>query len=209
MPGSFVEISDMKIKAATLINQLSADVRQLILTVNKLKSAQPDLLAIKPGPDRWSAIEVLDHLNSYGNYYLPELEKSLSASNSPATEWFRAGWFGDYFTRLMRPGADGVLKKKMSAPKAHRPAANLDSEQVIDTFIDQQYWLLQLLEAARQKPIGNIRTPISISKLIRLKAGDTFRFLIAHEQRHFMQIVNTVAEVQRVTGKSPGDHRVA
>jgi hypothetical protein len=40
--------------------------------------------------------------------------------------------------------------------------------------------------------MGKLRLPISISKLIKLKAGDTFRFLIAHQQRHFVQLQNAM-----------------
>jgi DinB superfamily len=81
--------------------------------------------------------------------------------------------------------------------KGHRPAALLDAHTVLDTFIRQQHELLELLELAKTKNIGSIRTPISISRLIRLKLGDTFRFLIAHEQRHFIQVKNTLAAVKR------------
>jgi hypothetical protein len=36
--------------------------------------------------------------------------------------------------------------------------------------------------------IGAIRIPISISPLIRLKLGDTFHFLVAHQLRHLEQV---------------------
>jgi uncharacterized damage-inducible protein DinB len=34
--------------------------------------------------------------------------------------------------------------------------------------------------------------PISIAKFIKIRLGDTFRFLIAHQQRHFAQVANTL-----------------
>src|SRR5688572_25813696 len=199
----------MKIRATELLDQLSEDVRQLLLEVNQLQSRHADILGSQPATNRWSVIQVLEHLNSYGRYYLPQLEKSLKGTNAPATEWYRSGWIGNYFTKLMKPGANGAIKNKMSAPKGHSPSARLDNTLVIDTFIDQQHWLLKLLEEARQKPIGRIRTPISISKFIRLKSGDTFRFLIAHEQRHFVQVANTIAELKAIKDKFPGDHQAA
>jgi hypothetical protein len=69
---------------------------------------------------------------------------------------------------------------------------------VISNFLDQQFTLLNLLQDAKRKDIGAIRTPVSISRVIKLKTGDTFRFLIAHEQRHFIQIDNTLKQIKEM-----------
>jgi hypothetical protein len=154
-----------------------------------------------PEPGKWSVLQVLEHLNSYGRYYLPAIEKSLH-KNEPATEDFRPGLIGDYFTKMLAPSEQGAIKHKMKAPKDHRPAPHLQDELVIKTFLDQQHILLELLEKAKSKNIGRIYTPISISRFIKLKLGDTFRFLIAHEQRHFIQINNTMAQVKKTASFS-------
>jgi hypothetical protein len=88
------------------------------------------------------------------------------------------------------------VRYKMKSPKDHRPPPHMDHQPVLQTFLDQQQSLLELLEKAKTKDIGRIRTPITLSRFIRLKTGDTFRFLIAHEQRHFVQISNTLAQVK-------------
>ena len=190
----------MKFNSNSLLEGLQADVRQLILTVSFLQKEDPELLISAPTPGRWSVVQVLEHLNSYGRYYLPAVAKSLQ-SNKTTTENFASGWFGNYFTKIMRPGADGKIGNKMSSPKNHRPPERPDIRPVFDEFMNQQQQLLDLLDKAKEKNIGAIRTPISISRFIKLKVGDTFRFLIAHEQRHFVQIANTIGEVQRVIGK--------
>ncbi len=86
----------------------------------------------------------------------------------------------------------------MNALKKHRPAADLYTKLVMDDFLEQQQRLLGLLERAKQKDIGAIRTSISISPFIKLKVGDTFRFFVAHEQRHFLQIANTLPDIKRL-----------
>lgn len=183
-----------------LLQELQADVRQLVLTATYLQKEDPELLMIAPGPGKWSIAQIVAHLNSYGRYYLPAIEKSLR-SNKPSKRDFTPGWFGNYFTKIMKPGADGRIRSKMNSPKDHRPTSDLDVASVFDDFMNQQQGLLNLLEGAKQKNIEAIRTPISISKFIKLKVGDTFRFLIAHEQRHFLQISNTVRQIQEATGK--------
>jgi hypothetical protein len=192
-----------KYRSAELLDQLQADVRQLILRANQLRSVDPGVLLQQPSPGKWSVIEVLEHLNSYSHYYLLAIERSIK-KDKPAVEMFKPGWLGNYFTNLMKPTEEGKVAHKMKSPKDHRPSRFPDALPVLNTFLEQQHYLLDLLEQARSKNIGSIRVPVSISKLIKLKAGDTFRFLVAHEQRHFVQIDNTL---EAVSGVRPGKYR--
>ena len=66
-----------KYKSIELLEQLQADTRQLILTANYLRTIDPGLLLQEPAPGKWSVIQVLEHLNSYGRYYLLAIERSL------------------------------------------------------------------------------------------------------------------------------------
>jgi hypothetical protein len=186
-----------KYKSIELLENLQADTRQLILTVNYLQTTNPGLLLQEPAPGKWSVIQVLEHLNSYGRYYLLAIERALE-KDKPAIEVFKPGWLGNYFTKLMKPGENGIIVNKMQSPKDHQPSKYLDVFPVLTTFLEQQHYLLELLELAKSKNISSIRTPVSISRLIRLKVGDTFRFLVAHEQRHFVQIDNTLAMIKEL-----------
>ena len=182
-----------KYDSIELLDQLQSDVREILANAVKLKNEDSGKLLLQPGPGKWSVVQVLEHLNSYGRYYLAEMDRSLQM-DLPATGKFTPGWLGNYFTKLMLPTANGTIGKKMRSPKDHHPPADLDVYPVLNTFIEQQHHLLQQLEKAKTKDIGRIRTPISISRFIRLKLGDTFRFFIAHEQRHFVQIARVMDE---------------
>ena len=87
--------------------------------------------------------------------------------------------------------------------KSYAPENIHNPDAVISEFIQHQKRLLQLLEASRQKSLNQIKVPISISKLLKLKLGDTFRFFIAHEQRHFIQARNTLKTIGLATDKFP------
>jgi len=191
-----------KYKSLELLEQLQADTRQLILEANYLKTTDPGILLQEPAPGTWSVIQVLQHLNSYGNYYLLAIERSLKQDRL-AIDMFKPGWLGDYFTKLMKPNENGAIAYKMQSPKDHRPHSRPDAFPVLNTFLEQQHYLLELLESAKEKNIGSIRIPVSISRFIKLKAGDVFRFLIAHEQRHFVQIENTLVTIKGITNKYP------
>ena len=188
-----------------MLDSLQNDVRQLILEANYLKSIDPAILLQEPAPGKWSVMQVLEHLNSYGRYYLLAIERSMNR-NTETVEYFKPGWIGDYFTKLMKPGKNGQISNKMKSPKDHRPSKYPDAFPVLNTFLEQQQYLLDMLELAKSKNIGAIRTPISISRFIKLKLGDTFRFFIAHEQRHFVQINNALASIRGVKDILPTAH---
>jgi len=149
----------------------------------------------RPAPGSWSANECLQHLNSYGLYYLPAIENAIKHSgiHEKGIPVFYSGWLGNYFTRIMIPGTNEKRAKKMKSPKAHQPSSMIiESHAVISTFIEQQEKLLQLLEAAKQVDLNKTRVPISISKFIRLKLGDTFNFFVMHICRHVLQAQNAL-----------------
>jgi hypothetical protein len=84
----------------------------------------------------------------------------------------------------MQPGAS---MKKFKAFKNHVPPGEMDADKVVAEFIQQQEQLLMYLKQARQTDINRIRIPISILTWVKLKLGDVFRFIIAHDERHLQQ----------------------
>jgi hypothetical protein len=174
-----------------LVNDLQQQTENFLhKAVSEWQMTAPSKMLQQPAENKWSAAQCLEHLNSYGHYYLPAIEKAIETakqSQLAPKQTFTPGWLGDYFTKLMMPSGEGKKMKKMSAPKDHRPVANLDSDKVLSEFIDQQERILALLEQARTIDIEKARVPISIAKFIKLKLGDTFRFLIMHNYRHVLQ----------------------
>lgn len=180
-----------------LLESLQSDTRKIILAVGQLQQEDPGMLTEIPGPGKWSVAQVIEHLNSYGRYYLPAMESAMKNGTAAPDPSYKPGWLGDYFTRTMLPGRNGQIANKMQSPKDHRPTTDIDSKPVLDEFLQQEHKLLELLEQAKQANISKLRIPITLSKLIRLKLGDTFRFLVAHQQRHFVQVQNTLRALRQ------------
>ena len=177
-----------------LLQSLQNDVHAVRDEATQMLQLPQDVLMRQPAPESWSALQAIEHLNSYGRYYLAALKNTLDAESQPKVN-FKAGWFGNYFTKMMKPGENGKVANKMQAPKDHRPLKELSKDKVLTEFIAQQNELIQLLDTAKQKDIGALRTPISITRMMKLKAGDTFRFLIAHEQRHMLQAKRALGQM--------------
>lgn len=156
--------------------------------LHKLTDAQ---LLQHPQPEAWSIAQVLEHLNSYNRYYLREIEIALQRARSKGVrhnDGFSPGWLGNYFTKMMEPGTNGVVAKKYKSPQDHAPSPMLHASTVLREFVAGEQRLIDFLQQGARSDMNGIRVPISISRMIRLKLGDTFRFLIAHQQRHFQQI---------------------
>lgn len=197
-----------KFNSEELLLQLQSTVRSHIAAATRLKQEDPAFLLEQPAAGRWSVIQVVQHLNTYGEFYLPAIRKALQQS-APARPYFKPGWLGNYFTRMISPDAVGNIGKKMKAAPRHCPSFHADAQPVIALFLQQQYVLLELLEKARSKDLTGIRTPISIASFVSLRLGDTFRFLVAHQERHFIQIERTLQLVRIHSNRYPAIHRVA
>lgn len=163
--------------------------------VGEWQMLPPEMLGREPetrasNSGAWSVAQCLEHLNIYGRYYLPAIEKAIQEAkqrgSKPAAS-FNCGWLGAYFAKIMSPEQDGSLKIKMKSPKNAVPSANPDPSAMLAEFIDQQEILLKLLTAAATVNLNQVRIPISIAPWIRLKLGDTFLFFTAHIQRHLLQ----------------------
>lgn len=186
-----------QINSNILLELLQSDVREILLQCTALQNTNVTLLTQQPQPGKWSVVQVLEHLNIYSRYYITAIEEKLHLNQSGPNQNFTPGWLGNYFTNLMKPTEDKTIKSKMKAPANAVPSAQPDVVAMLNEFINHQHHLLNLLQIARTANLDYNRIPISLTKLIKLKLGDTFRFFIAHEQRHFLQIENTLKQVEQ------------
>jgi hypothetical protein len=176
----------MKFQTKELINDLIQRTETAAETVRHYRDLNEQQLNAKPNAESWSILECLEHLNLYGDFYLPEIEMQILNARHAATPTFKSGVIGNYFANLMLPKPDGKIKK-MKAPKDKTPIASKLSPAAIDRFFKQQEYLLKLLEMARKVDLTETKTAISLTKMIRLRLGDTLRFYVYHIERHIQQ----------------------
>ncbi len=78
----------------------------------------------------------------------------------------------------MKPAPDNTVKNKIKSMKNATPPPALDGKVALNQFIADQHTLLNLLEIAKSSNLNKLRVPTSLTKLIKLNLGDTFRFLL-------------------------------
>lgn len=189
-------IADLQFQTESLLSKVIAEWQ--ILPKEKMLTA--------PAPNGWSAVQCLEHLNTYGRYYLPAIEKGMETAKAKGyltKSTYKPGWLGNYFTQLMKPKAEGKKMKKMKAAGKHVPAAILNSHVVVAEFIDQLEQLYKLLEEAKNINLEKTKVAISIATFIKLQLGDVFSFLIAHIDRHMVQAGKAIKNSTSVLQNEP------
>lgn len=174
-----------------LLNDLIERTKNNLNHIERLKKLNLKELNYRKSSDSWSKLECIEHLNLYGDYYLPQIEKSIKNSKHNSKPFFKPGILGNYFVNLMK--TNKKVKKMKTAKEMNPIESKLDSSS-LDRFIFQQQKMLQLIEKTRKIDLTKNTTPVSISKLIKLRVGDTLRFVVTHNERHIRQANNIIVE---------------
>ena len=178
----------MKIETSVLLSDLEKLTQQNLIVAEDMLKTDISFLNKKTPAESWSALECVEHLNRYGDFYLPEIATRLDAATKTAQKSiFKSGFLGNKFAEMMRPGAKG-----MNTFKSMNPANSSRTIADIEKFIAQQYKMLELLKRCADYNLSSIKTSISISNLIKLKLGDTLRVVIYHNERHLLQAQKSI-----------------
>lgn len=178
-----------------LIQSLIEQTEQIMNQVEKLKNYDLNALTWKGNPNSWNILECLEHLNLYGNFYLPQIEHQIKNSKTQNDMEFKSGFLGNYFAKSMLPKEN---RNKMKTFKDKNPLNTKLDRNVIDESINQQIKLLEVLNQSRNVSLNKVKIETSISSLLRLKLGDTFQFFINHMIRHLKQIDRVEEEMKKV-----------
>ena len=179
----------MKTESQHLIDTLVEQTRTILNDAEQFKNLDIERLNYRREPKSWSALECLEHLNLYGDFYLPELTRRIKNAKKPTEKIFKSGFLGNYFANSMKP------KEKLNKMKTFKDKNPIGSDlgiKTIDRFIHQQQEFLDLLHKSRIVSLSNTKCSITISKRLKLKLGDTFRFLTNHNLRHLVQAKNVL-----------------
>ena len=160
--------------------QVEDHLENALLFIN-LKDTELNRVSTNGG---WSIAECLEHLNTYGRYYLPNIQAALKYSDAPANPQFKSTLLGNYMVNLM-----DITKKqrRFRTSKKHLPLMDIAPQEVLGTFIKQQEMMLKLLDQALKADLNRIKIPLSITRLIKFKLGDILLFMVTHNERHIQQ----------------------
>ena len=168
-----------------LISDLIELTKTHINLTQTLKKKTTEELNWKESPEKWSVLECIEHLNRYGDFYIPEIEKTIANSKYKFDIKFKSGVLGNYFAQSM---LSKEKLNKMNTFKDKNPLNSKFTPIVIDVFINQQLKFIDLLNKSKKVNLTKEKVKITFTKWIRLRLGDTLKFVIYHNCTHLFQI---------------------
>lgn len=182
----------------TLIDTLQTELRRQLVRCSQLRDLPLDVLHQRPDPKRWSVMEVVQHMDLSSGHYHRLLQKLYADENNGLRfrTRFTPGRWGAYSTKAMEPKADGSISWRMKTLALFEPrnVSNL-GYQALDEFEAMLNGFIGLLERARTRGLEGEKVTSTLGPILRFKAGDAFRFPIAHQTRHFLQIEKTLTVI--------------
>ncbi|MFY0713422.1 DinB family protein [Seonamhaeicola sp. NFXS20] len=173
----------MKIEQPKLLVELQNKTAKAKSLLEEFKTYSIEDLNYKANASEWSILECIEHLCLYGKFYLPEIENRIITNSYSKQQYFKSGLIGNYFVNIIKASNT----KKIKATKEMDTTGFKLNKSTINQFLKQLEWLDSLLVKAEKVNLMKVKTSISLTKLIKLRLGDTLRFLVYHNERHLLQ----------------------
>jgi hypothetical protein len=144
----------------------------------------------QPGEGRWSVGECIGHLNATARTYLKRLPAAVEEAR-------RAGLTGagpvrrSLFARLFLWALEPPSRVKVKAPKAFLPRPGQTKDETMREFRAIRDELGALMETARDLDWSRVKMPLPTLPSMKLRLGEIFAVLLAHERRHLWQMKRT------------------
>lgn len=169
----------------TFLRELDEIRRSAADLVEGLSDAQ---LNWRPGPDRWSIAECLEHLSISAELYFPMIDEAVARRRAEHGEGRGSGPVSfNFLERWVLGTLEPPVRLKVRSPRIFAPPSDLDGKETITRFLSVQDELERRIRDAEGLDLRRIRVPSPVSRLVRSRLGFVFAYLVAHERRHLWQ----------------------
>lgn len=142
----------------------------------------------KPGPDRWSVGQCLEHLITTNTAYFASFEAIIAGTHQPPL-WSYIPFMTGMWGRMIIGIVDPDNTKKASAPSSFQPATSQVDPGIIQTFADHQGRLVSYLKRLEGKNLADFVITSPAASFITVSLADACTTIVLHEQRHVNQAV--------------------
>lgn len=139
----------------------------------------------------WSVVEVVDHLNKVYDVYLENFENAIALAPKLDNDISEAiihkrTILGRLSIFSMKPKGS-KRNFKMKTFDFFEPS-KADPNKIFKEFFNKKEQFNGLLKQARKKDLRGLKVPTALGKKVKFYLGECFEFILAHEQRHLIQI---------------------
>ena len=186
---------------------MEVNFEQILQQSNKIKNyiksdvaELPDSqLNWKASEKKWSALEVVSHLNRVYEIYLDNFQKAITSSpDLPLDETldYQSTILGRLSIYSMKP--KGKKRRfKMKTFDFFNPVSEPEKKnETINLFLKNKEIFNELIKKARGKNLKNVKMPTALGEKMKFYVPECFRFILAHEERHVVQIASILEEME-------------
>lgn len=148
----------------------------------------------KPGKDRWSIAQNIDHLMKINSSYFPILDQIDEGT-------YRTPFLGKvgFFVRLMgnwiMSSVDPDRRKKTKTFSPWEPVESEIDEDILDQFETHQQILKEKMRKCTDALDKDLVINSPVNKNIVYRLDQAFDIIVTHEERHFRQAKETMEEL--------------
>ena len=151
----------------------------------------------RPGPERWSAGQCIDHLNATARVYLPVLTEAIEGARAQGlVDGRRDG--RTLLGRLLAWSQEPPARFRTRTADVLEPdrEPELDPDAVMEEFENLHEELIVRINESGDLDRKRVKIRSVIVSRLRLSLGDWFAFLAAHARRHLWQAEQVLAQAR-------------
>lgn len=180
--------------------------KQLAEIIESLESAQRRLRALtdqlpdkdwskRPGPNRWSAADCVEHLNLTTRAYLPVLRDATARAREVGEvggarrRRYRRDPLGWFMSMMIGPlhhrGRSQVVRFKTTRPFV--PKSGQSRSQLLSDFVRLQSDLVTLVRSGDGLPLDRVEIVSPFTTRMKYNAYSAMELVARHQHRHIRQ----------------------
>ncbi|MFS4445918.1 DinB family protein [Maribacter sp. 2307UL18-2] len=177
-------------------------LNSILNTVENLASLPTNQLVYRPRPKSWSVIEIIEHLSVAYDIYVDKIDSALEKLPEKAGDntSFTPNWWQRFIINGVKPKG-GQRKLKIKTLKKFEPLLQLETLDeativpVFERFKKLQLHLKNAILVTRFKEVKAIKINSGIGPIVKFYLPESFEFLIAHMERHMLQIEEVLQQM--------------
>jgi hypothetical protein len=151
-----------------------------------LATVREDQIRWRPGPERWSVGECIEHLIIVGSLVVAKLNEAILRSRAEGLTGagpYHYSWPGRMFIDSLQPNS----RLRVKTLKMYTPSGVPGKEQLTLKFHGLQEQYREALVCASGLDLVRVKVASPANRMLRFSLGVWFAATLAHEQRHVEQ----------------------